>query len=107
MKRGKKSETRGEKKNMRKRITLWPLATLFLANVSFADAQQTGKVPHIGYLDQSTTSGSAVSWRRSRRRCASSDGSRERISLSSIGLPSRSLSACLSWQRSWFDLRLI
>jgi putative ABC transport system substrate-binding protein len=60
MKRGKKSEARGEKKNMRKRITLWPLATLFLANVSFADAQQTGKVPHIGYLDQSTTSGSAV-----------------------------------------------
>ena len=42
---------------MKKRITLWLLATLFLANVSLADAQQTGKVPRIGYLDNSTASG--------------------------------------------------
>src|SRR4249920_2912135 len=45
---------------MRKRITLWLLATLFLANVSFADAQQPGKVFRIGFLDGSTASGSAV-----------------------------------------------
>jgi hypothetical protein len=44
------------KKNMKKRITLWLLATLFLANVSLADAQQTGKIPRIGYLDNSTAS---------------------------------------------------
>jgi putative ABC transport system substrate-binding protein len=44
---------------MKKRITLWLLATLFLANVSLADAQQTGKVPRIGFLDASTASGSA------------------------------------------------
>ena len=49
-----------EKKNMKKRITLSLLATLFLANVSLADAQQTGKVPRIGFLDTSTASGSAV-----------------------------------------------
>jgi putative ABC transport system substrate-binding protein len=35
---------------MKKRITLRLLATLFLANVSLADAQQTGKIPRIGYL---------------------------------------------------------
>jgi putative tryptophan/tyrosine transport system substrate-binding protein len=45
---------------MKKRITLWLLATLFLANVSLADAQQTGKVPRIGFLDPSTASGIAV-----------------------------------------------
>ena len=60
MKRGKRREARGEKKNMKKRITLWLLATLFLANVSLADAQQTGKVPRIGFLDNSTASGIAV-----------------------------------------------
>ncbi len=43
-----------------KRITLWLLATLFLANVSLVDAQQTGKVPRIGFLDNSTASGIAV-----------------------------------------------
>ena len=60
MKRGKRREARGKKKNMKKRITLWLLANLFLANVSLADAQQTGKVPRIGFLDNSTASGSAV-----------------------------------------------
>ena len=60
MKRGKRREARGEKKNMKKRITLWLLATLFLANVSLADAQQTGKIPRIGFLDNSTASGIAV-----------------------------------------------
>src|SRR5262245_2109095 len=60
MKRGKRRETRGEKKNMKKRITLWLLATLFLANVSLADAQQTAKIPRIGFLDNSTASGMAV-----------------------------------------------
>ena len=45
---------------MKKRITLWLLATLFLANVSLADAQQTGKIFRIGFLDPSTASGSAA-----------------------------------------------
>ena len=59
MKRGERREARGEKKNM-KRITLWLLATLFLANVSLAEAQQTGKIFRIGFLDSSTASGMAV-----------------------------------------------
>jgi putative tryptophan/tyrosine transport system substrate-binding protein len=60
MKRGKRREARGDKKNMKKRITLWLLATLFLANVSLAQAQQPGKVFRIGFLDNSTASGMAV-----------------------------------------------
>ena len=60
MKRGKRREARGKKKNMKKRITLWLLATLFLANISLADAQQTGKIFRIGFLDNSTASGMAV-----------------------------------------------
>src|SRR5215468_2750530 len=49
-----------QEKNMKKRITLWLLVTLFLANVSLADAQQTEKVFRIGLLDSSTASGMAV-----------------------------------------------
>src|SRR5262245_19146685 len=60
MKRGKRRDARGEKKNMKKRITLCLLATLFLADVSLADAQQTGKVFRIGFLDPSTASGMAM-----------------------------------------------
>src|SRR4029450_8043603 len=60
MRRGKRRETRGKKKNMKKRITLWLLATLFLANVSLAEAQQGGKIFRIGFLDGSTAAGMAV-----------------------------------------------
>jgi putative ABC transport system substrate-binding protein len=45
---------------MSNRITLWLLATFFLTTVSLADAQQTGKVSRIGYLDSSNASGIAV-----------------------------------------------
>jgi len=45
---------------MKKRFTVWLLATLFLANVSLADAQQPGKIFRIGFLDPSTAAGSAV-----------------------------------------------
>jgi hypothetical protein len=58
MKRGKRHEARGKK--TKKRITLWLLATLFLANVSLADAQQTGKIFRIGLLDPSDARSSAV-----------------------------------------------
>jgi hypothetical protein len=45
---------------MKKRITLWLLATLFLANVSLADAQQPGKIFRIGFLAVSTAAGNAA-----------------------------------------------
>src|SRR5215510_7358384 len=44
---------------MNKRL-LWIVAFLLLAICTFAQAQQTGKVPRIGFLDNSTASGSAV-----------------------------------------------
>jgi putative tryptophan/tyrosine transport system substrate-binding protein len=43
-----------------KRITLWLLATLFLATVSVAEAQQPGNVPRIGYLSAPPFSASAA-----------------------------------------------
>src|SRR5262245_50041819 len=45
---------------MKKRMTLWLLAILFLTNDSLAEAQQAGKIPRIGFLDNSTASGIAV-----------------------------------------------
>jgi putative tryptophan/tyrosine transport system substrate-binding protein len=45
---------------MKERITFWLLATLFVANVSLAEAQQTGKIFRIGFLETSTASGIAV-----------------------------------------------
>jgi ABC-type uncharacterized transport system substrate-binding protein len=48
---------------MKKRFTLWLLATLFLANVSLAEAQQTGKIARIGFLDSSPSWTSAASGR--------------------------------------------
>src|SRR5882724_180241 len=45
---------------MNNRFTVWLLATLFLANVSLAEAQQSGKIVRIGFLDNSTASGIAV-----------------------------------------------
>src|SRR5262245_6558299 len=47
-------------KTMSKKICLWLLATILLAIAPPAEAQQTGKVFRIGFLDVSTSSGSAV-----------------------------------------------
>ena len=45
---------------MFRRIVICLPLTVFLLTVSSADAQQTGKVPGIGFLDASTASGMAV-----------------------------------------------
>jgi putative ABC transport system substrate-binding protein len=45
---------------MFRRIVICLPLTVFLLTVSFADAQQPGKIFRIGYLDPSTVSGSAV-----------------------------------------------
>jgi ABC-type uncharacterized transport system substrate-binding protein len=44
---------------MDNRVPIWLLATVLLTTVSLADAQQTGKIPRIGFLDPSTAVGSA------------------------------------------------
>ena len=48
-------------KDMRKKITFLTLCPMLFALYLPADAQQTGKIPRIGFLDNSTASGSAVS----------------------------------------------
>jgi putative tryptophan/tyrosine transport system substrate-binding protein len=45
---------------MKKKILLSVCATLIVASLQLADAQQTGKIFRIGYLDPSTASSSAV-----------------------------------------------
>ena len=45
---------------MFRRIVICLPLTVFLLTVSFAEAQQPGKVPRIGFLDNSNASGSAV-----------------------------------------------
>jgi len=51
---------RDTEKYMKKKITLLTLCAMLFALCSFAQAQQAGKVPRIGFLDNSTASGSAV-----------------------------------------------
>src|SRR5947209_4137341 len=45
---------------MLRKLSVFFSVTAILASVHFAEAQQTGKVPRIGFLDASTASGSAV-----------------------------------------------
>jgi putative ABC transport system substrate-binding protein len=45
---------------MNRRTAIRQLATFFLTTASLAEAQQAGKIFRIGFLDQSTASGSAV-----------------------------------------------
>ena len=45
---------------MKKKLTVLALWAMLLALCSSVAAQQTGKIPRIGFLDQSTASGSAV-----------------------------------------------
>src|SRR6266508_615323 len=45
---------------MTKKIILLALCSLLLAPCSAVDAQQTRKVPRIGFLEQTTASGSAI-----------------------------------------------
>src|SRR5215467_10262407 len=45
---------------MTRKTLIWLLATFLLTTATAADAQQTGKVFRIGFLDSGTASGSAV-----------------------------------------------
>ena len=47
-------------KNMKRKITVLTLCTLLFALCGSVDAQQTGKIFRIGFLDESTASGIAV-----------------------------------------------
>jgi hypothetical protein len=85
---------------MMKPILFWLLATVLLTTAPAAEAQQTGKIPRIGFLDNSTASGMAVLLEAFRQELTSSDGLKERISRSSMGLPSIRMSGYLSLPQS-------
>jgi putative ABC transport system substrate-binding protein len=51
---------RGREKSMRKKITGLALSAMLVAFCGSVEAQQTGKVPRIGFLDPGTASGIAV-----------------------------------------------
>jgi putative tryptophan/tyrosine transport system substrate-binding protein len=53
-------EGAGVKKNMKKKLTVLTFCAMLFAVCGSAQAQQTGKVPRIGFLDNSTAAGSAV-----------------------------------------------
>jgi putative ABC transport system substrate-binding protein len=62
MRRGASDECRVERaeKNMKRKITVLALCAMLFALCSSARAQQPKKIPRIGFLDNSTASGSAV-----------------------------------------------
>jgi hypothetical protein len=78
------------------------LCALLFALSSSAEAQQTGKVPRIGFLDNSTASGSAVLLEAFRQELTKLGWIEGKTSPSSTALASKSLSACLSLRRTWF-----
>ena len=87
---------------MTKKIIFVALCSLLVAPCSAVEAQQAGKILRIGFLDGSTPFGCAVLVDALRREMRKLGWVEERISPSSTGLPSRSLSAYLSLRRSWF-----
>ena len=67
-------------------VVIFTIAFTFVVGGAVAQAQQAGKIPRIGYLDQALLPVARFLWRRSGRSCASLDGLREKISPSSTGL---------------------
>ena len=73
-----------------------------LCALLFRDAQQTGKVLRIGFLDPSTASGSAVlleAFRQELRKLGWIEGKNITIE---YRFAEQKLSACLSLRRTWF-----
>ena len=73
-----------------------------------AEAQQTGKIFRIGFLDASTASGSAVlvdAFRQELSKLGWIEG--KNIAIEYRFARAKELSACLSLRRTWFVLRSI
>ena len=81
---------------------------LFALCSARAEAQQTGKVFRIGFLDNSTASGSAVlleAFRQELSKLGWIEG--KNITIEYRFAEGKSLSACPSLRRTWFVLRSI
>ena len=92
---------------MKKKIILLALCAMLFALCRPRDAQQTGKVARIGFLDNSTASGIAVrleAFRQELRKLGWIEGKNITIE---YRFAEGKLSACLSLRRTWFVLRLI
>ena len=81
---------------MNRKIFYLALCALLFALCVSANAQQAGKVPRIGFLDPSTASGIAVLVDAFRQELSKLGWIEGKISASSTGLPSKSISGCLS-----------
>ena len=93
---------------MIRRILTLALCAMLFALCTSADAQQTGKISRIGFLDNSTASGIAVlldAFRQELSKLGWIEG--KNITIEYRFAESKSLSACLSLRRTWFVLRLI
>ena len=66
-----------------------------------AEAQQTGKIFRIGYLDNTTASGSAVLLDAFRQELSKLGWIEGKTSPSSTGLPSKRMNGYLSLRRTW------
>ena len=76
------------------------IAFAFALCGAVAQAQQTGKIPRIGYLDNSTASSMAVLVDALRQELSKLGWVEGKNII--IGLPSKRMSACLSLRRTWF-----
>jgi hypothetical protein len=84
------------------------VATLVLALGVIADAQQTGKVPRIGWLDGGTAAGSAVLVNAFRQELSTLGWIEGKNITTEYRLSrTKALNPCVSLRRSWFVLRLI
>jgi hypothetical protein len=81
---------------------IFAIAFTFAFGGAEASAQETGKIFRIGFLDASTASGSAVLLKAFRQELSKLGWVEKKNITSSTDLPSKSLSDCLSSQRSWF-----
>ena len=91
---------------MKKKINLF-FALLLLAAYGFRLGAAAGKIPRIGYLDNSTASGIAVLLEAFRQELSKLGWIEGKNITIEYRFAEQSLSACLSLRRSWFVLRLI
>ena len=92
---------------MFRRIVIRLPLTVFLLSVSSAEAQQTAKVPRIGFLDNSTASSMAVrleAFRQELSKLGWIEGKSIAIELRFAEQKNERLA---SLRRTWFALRLI
>ena len=105
---GFRFENRKSKIGNRKLAGVVALAVAFALGGAVAEAQQTGKIPRIGFLDSSTASGSAVlleAFRQELGKLGWIEG--KNITIEYRFTENKSVSAYLSLRRSWFVLRSI